>query len=110
MQGDRANTPVAPTTSGQIEAVVDESGRSILGMLQKAGDMVKEDSARALDVAHKVSLQLRAVEERTREAEAEVAHFRERAQRAEAWLERIYGEVEQTFFQKKDRGEPPTDR
>jgi hypothetical protein len=33
-----------PTTSGQIEAVVDESGRSIFGMLQKAADMAKEDS------------------------------------------------------------------
>jgi hypothetical protein len=80
---------------------VDESGHSILGMLQKAAGMAKEDSARAMDVAHKLSRQLRAVEERTRETEAEAAHFRERAQRAEAWLERIYGEVEQTFFQKK---------
>jgi hypothetical protein len=49
-------------------------------------------------------------EERAREAEADAAHFRERAQRAEAWLHRIYSEVEQTFLQKEDHGEPQLHR
>jgi hypothetical protein len=79
-------------------------------MLQKAADMAKEDSARAMAVAHKISLQLRAVEERARETEAEAAHFRERAQRAEAWLEWDLWRGRANFFQKKDRGEPQTDR
>jgi hypothetical protein len=35
--------------------------------------------------------------------EADAGHFRDRAARAEAWLLRIHNEVEQTFFQKKDR-------
>jgi hypothetical protein len=56
-----------------------------------------------MDLAHKLSFQLRAAEERARDADAEAAHFRERAERAEAWLVRIHGEVEQAFFQKKDR-------
>ena len=110
MRGDQPITimPVAPTTNGQSRAnvVADDSGRSILGLLQKAADMAKEDCARAMDLAHKLSLELRAAEERAREAEAEAAHFRERAERADAWLRRIHTEVEQTFFQKKDRGEP----
>jgi hypothetical protein len=38
-----------------------------------------------------------------REAEAEAAHFRDRAARAEAWLVRIHNEVEQMFFPKKER-------
>ena len=95
----------APPQRGQADAsiVADDSGRTILAMLQKASDMAKEDCARAMDLAHKLSFQLRAAEERARELEAEAAHFRDRAARAEAWLLRIYKEVEQTFFQKKDR-------
>jgi hypothetical protein len=65
--------------------------------------MAKEDCARAMDLAHKLSFQLRAAEERLREAEADAAHFRDRAARAEQWLMRIHNEVEQTFFQKKER-------
>jgi hypothetical protein len=83
--------------------VADDSGRTIIAMLQKAADMAKEDCARAMDLAHKLSFQLRAAEERARDLEAEAAHFRDRAARAEAWLMRIHKEIEQTFFQRKDR-------
>ncbi len=97
--------PFAPTPKGQPQAnvVADDSGRTIVALLQKAADMAKEDCARAMDLAHKLSFQLRTSEERLREAEAEAAHFRERASRAEQWLLRIHNEVEQTFFQKKER-------
>src|SRR5229473_3817696 len=97
--------PFAPTPKGQPDAnvVADDSGRSIIALLQKAAEMAKEDCARAMDLAHKLSFQLRASEERMREAETEVAHYRERAARAEQWLMRIHNEVEQTFFQKKER-------
>jgi hypothetical protein len=104
---DKPNTivPFAPAPRGQPEAsiVADDSGRSIIALLQKAADMAKEDCARAMDMAHKLSFQLRAAEERVREVEAEAAHYRDRATRAEAWLLRIHNEVEQTFFQKKER-------
>src|SRR5438105_4455162 len=90
--------------------VADDAGHAILSLLQKAADMAKEDCARAMDLAHKLSFQLRAAEERVREAEAEAAHFRDRAARAEAWLLRIHTEVEQTFFQKKDREPRQTNR
>ena len=65
--------------------------------------MAKGDRARAMDLAHRLSSQLRAAEERARELEVEAAHFRDRASRAEEWLQRIHNEVEHTFFQKKDR-------
>src|SRR5215510_3055635 len=102
---DKAGTivPFAPTPKPQSDVVADDSGRTSVALLQKAADMAKEDCARAMDLAHKLSFQLRAAEERMREAEAEAAHFRERATRAEAWLLRIHTEVEQTFFQKKDQ-------
>jgi hypothetical protein len=76
----------APAPRGQADAhmVADDSGRTIMAMLQKAADMAKEDCARAMDLAHKLSFQLRAAEERARELEAEAAYFRDRAGRAEA--------------------------
>src|SRR5712692_8013456 len=97
--------PFAPMPKGQSDAniLADDSGRTIVAMLQKAAEMAKEDCARAMDLAHKLSFQLRAAEERARELEVEAAHFRDRATRAEEWLLRIQNEVEQTFFQKKER-------
>ena len=104
---DKAGTivPFAPTPKGQQDtaAVVDDSGRTIVALLQKAADMANEDCKRAMDLAHKLSFQLRASEERLRDAEAEAAHFRDRAARAEAWLVRIHNDVEQMFFPKRER-------
>ena len=104
---DKAGTivPFAPAPKGQHDTgiVADDSGRTIVAMLQKAADMANEDCKRAMDLAHKLSFQLRASEEQLRDAEAEAAHFRDRAARAEAWLVRIHNEVEQMFFPKKER-------
>jgi hypothetical protein len=55
-----------------------------------------------MDLAHKLTLQPRAVEDRARELEAEANYFRERAATAEKWLVVIHNEVEQTFFRTKD--------
>jgi len=103
-----AIVPFAPISKGQSDAniVADDSGRAIVALLQKAAEMAKEDCARAMDLAHKLSSQVRAAEERASELEAEAAHFRNRAARAEEWLQRIHNEVEQAFFQKKDRFRP----
>jgi len=102
---DKPIIPFPPTQKSQAGAnqIADDSGNTILALLQKAADLAKEDCARAMDVAHKLSYQIRTAEERAREAEAEAAHFRDRATRAEGWMVRIREEVEQTFFQKKDR-------
>ena len=64
--------------------------------------MAKDDRARAMDLAHRLSSQLRAAEERARELEVEAAHFRDRAARAEEWLLRIHNEVGNKFFQEKE--------
>src|ERR1700757_1881914 len=93
----------APRGQPDPNIIADDSGRTIVAMLQKAAEIAKDDCSRAMDLAHKLSFQLRAAEERARELEAEAAHFRDRAARAEAWLLRIHNEVEHTFFQKKDR-------
>src|ERR1044072_806160 len=103
---DKAATvvPFAPTPKGQQpEVVADESRRHIVAPLPQASETGEKDCARAMALAHKLSFKRRASEERGRELEAEVAHFRDRATRAEAWLLRIHNEVGQTFFSKQER-------
>jgi hypothetical protein len=101
--------PFAPTPKPQPESniVADDSGRTIIALLQEAAQMAKDDCSRAMDIAHKLSFEVRSAEERAREAQAEAAHFRDRATRAEAWMLRIREEVEQTFFQKKEGEQRP---
>jgi hypothetical protein len=98
----------APILDGQSDAniVADDSGRAIVALLQKAAEMAEGDCARAMDLAHKLSSQIKVAEEWASELEAEAAHFRNRAVRAEEWLQHIYNEIEQAFFQKKDRSRP----
>jgi len=102
---DKAPTivPFAPAPRGHPDANIraDDSGRAIIALLQKAAETAKDDCARAMDLAHKLSAQLRAAEERARELEAEAAQFRDRAARAEEWLLRIHNEVKDSFFQKE---------
>jgi hypothetical protein len=81
--------------------VADDAGQHIVALVQKASDMAKEDCQRAMDLAHRVSSELRAAEERAREFEAEAKYFRDRASCAEEWLVRIQSELEQTFFENK---------
>ena len=96
--------PFAPAPKGQADTniMADDSGRAIIALLQKAAELAKDDCARAMDLAHKLSSQLRAAEERAKELEVEAAHFRDRAARAEEWLLRIHNEVENKFFQGKE--------
>jgi predicted polyphosphate/ATP-dependent NAD kinase len=83
--------------------VADDAGRGIVALVQKAADLAREDCDRAMDLAHRLSSELRAAEERAREFEAEANYFRDRAARAEEWLVRIEGELQQTFFQNKEQ-------
>ena len=95
----------APKKGHQDAAMLaDDAGHSIIALLQKAADLAKQDCERAMDLAHKLSSQLRAAEERAREFEAQAMHFRDRAARAEDWLAHIHNQVEKTFFR------PPGER
>ena len=89
----------APKKGNQDAAMLaDDAGHRIIALVQEAADVAKQGCERAMDLAHKLSSQLRAAEERARELEAEVIHFRSRAERAEDWLENIHSHVEKTFF------------
>ena len=94
--------PVGAPRNGHpvVNVSMDESGRTIVAMLQSAADMANEDCAKAMDLAHRLSFQLRTAEERATELEGQMKHYRDRATHAEAWLLRIQNEVEEKFFQR----------
>ena len=87
---------------------LDTAGQTILQLIHRAAGFADENSRRALEMAQKFSHQLRAAEDRIAELEAEVDTYREKADRAEQWLHRVYTEIEDRFLQQTDgrRGVP----
>ena len=70
----------------------------MIALLQEAVDVTKQNCERAMDIAHKLSLQLRAAEDRVAQLEGEIRHYQERAAHAEKWMYRIHQEIEDRFF------------
>jgi hypothetical protein len=58
---------------------VEEAGQAIIAKIQKAADLSNENCDRAMALAHKLSMQLRAAEDRINQLQAEVELFRDRA-------------------------------
>jgi len=102
----------APKKGHQDAAMLaDDAGHRIIALVQEAADVAKQGCERAMDLAHKLSSQLQAAEARARELEAEVSHFRGRAERAEDWLANIHSHVEKTFFRPPgEKNESPLPR
>jgi hypothetical protein len=73
---------------------MDQAGQAIVSMLQKAADLSNDNCERAMNLAHKLSVQLRAAEERINELQREISHFQDRAVRAETWMALIQKEIE----------------
>jgi hypothetical protein len=48
--------------------------------------------------AHKLAMELRAAEDRINQLEADVQLFRDRAARAEGWLQTIYKEIKEKLI------------
>jgi hypothetical protein len=96
------------TGEAQVEASgqdsgdrLDNAGRSILRLLQKAAGVAEENSQYAMEAAHKLSHQLRAAQDRIARLEAEMEEQRDRAARAEQWLHKVYLEIEDRFLREK---------
>jgi hypothetical protein len=79
---------------------LDKAGQTILKLLHKAAGVAEENSRHALDIAQKLSHQLRAAEDRIAELEAEVELYRDTADRAEQWLHKVYTEIEERFIKR----------
>ena len=104
MDENRADTPEqvvefapkgGPRSHGTL---VEEAGEAIIAKLQKAADLSNENCDRAMKLAHKLSMELRAAEDRINQLEAEVELFRHRAVRAEYWLQTIQKEIEEKLI------------
>jgi hypothetical protein len=87
---------------------LDAAGETILQLIHRAAGAAQENSRHAIEMAQKLSHELRATEDRVAELEAEIASYRDRAERAEQWLHRVYTEIEERFLRQGDarRGAP----
>jgi molecular chaperone GrpE (heat shock protein) len=81
---------------------LDEAGQTILKLLHKAAGVAEENSRHALDMAQKLSHQLRAAEDRIAELEAEVELYKNKSDRAEQWLHKVYTEIEDRFIRRPE--------
>jgi len=77
---------------------LDEAGQAIVAKIQRAAELANENCDRAMSLAHKLSMELRAAEDRINQLGSEVQLFRERAARAEGWLQTIHKEIEEKLI------------
>src|SRR6516165_2314729 len=95
-QTEKFVIPFAATDNSNDQ--LDEAGHSILNLLQKAAGVAEKNSQQALDMAQKLSHQLRAAEQHIADLEAEAESHRDRVERAEQWLRKIYTEIKERFL------------
>ena len=96
--------PFTPKDAASPETdQLDKAGQTILQLLHKAAGVAEANSQHALEMAQKLSHQLRAAENRIAELEAEVGIYQDKADRAEQWLHKVYTEIEDRFL-RQDHG------
>jgi len=91
---------VPPKLNGRSEAgdPLDTAAQQTLDLLHRAAVAAEANNQQAREVAHKLSAQVLAAEDRIRELVASVSHHQDRADRAERWMYQISVEIEQSFF------------
>jgi molecular chaperone GrpE (heat shock protein) len=77
---------------------LDKAGKSILRLLHKAAGATEQKNRHTLETAKNLAQQIRATENRIAELQAEVEVCRQRAERAEQWLHKVYTEIEDRFL------------
>jgi gas vesicle protein len=89
----------APKDKAPTEGIrLDEAGRAIVTQIQRAAELANEDCDRAMNLAHKLSMELSASEDRTHQLKSEVEMWHDRAERAERWLQTIQTEIEEKLI------------
>jgi hypothetical protein len=86
----------SPKQQSSISA--DEAGQAVIAKIRKAAELSHETCDRAMALAHKLAMQLRAAEDRINRLERDTALFRDRAARAEGWLQTIHQEIEEKLI------------
>ena len=69
-----------------------------MALLQQAATLSNENCDRAISLAHKLSIQLRAAEDRINQLQSQVDHFQNCAAHAETWLRVIEKEIEKKLI------------
>jgi hypothetical protein len=85
---------------------IDVSAHAVITLLKEAADISKENVDRAMTVAHKLSIELRAAEDRISQLEAEIERLDIRATRAEQWLKVIKKEIEDKLIAPMEANRP----
>jgi hypothetical protein len=107
----RVHSQFAPAAGKAIPDDVDQlgkTGQAILELLHRAADVAEANRQHALDMAEKLSHQLRAVEDWIAALQAEMGIYQEKADRAERWLLTVYTEIEDRFLRNDLHGRPAT--
>jgi Mg2+ and Co2+ transporter CorA len=94
--------------SQQESDPIDRSGHAVVALLSDAAGMTKQSCERAMRIAEKLSMQLRAAEDHVAALEEEIRHYHDRVTRAESWMHRIHAEIENRFFKERARHRIPT--
>jgi hypothetical protein len=92
--------PFATNRTSNDPDQLDAAGQSIVQLLHKAAGVAEANSRQALQMAQKISDQVRAAEERIAASQAEADAYRQRSERAEEWLRRVYVEIEDRFLRR----------
>jgi predicted nucleic acid-binding Zn-ribbon protein len=76
---------------------VNRAGQSILDLLHKAADTTDRNTRQAVEAAQRLAQQFQAARDRIAQLESDLAAYLDRAERSEAWLDKIRTEIEQQF-------------
>src|SRR5215204_4412437 len=102
---NKAIAPFDKSRAQEPDAVdLEQSGHAILALLEQAAQVARMNEERATGIAQRLSNELAATVERTRQIEAELRRYEDRAFRAEKWLLQVYKEIESKFFNQNTAG------
>ena len=94
--------PLSSTDTGNTDKL-DAAGHSILRLIGKAVGITEEYTQDVVKAAEKVAHELHAARDRIAELEEELLAHRDRADRAEQWLDKIYKEIDEKFVQRQTK-------
>ena len=94
--------PLSSTDNGNTDQL-DAAGHSILRLIGKAVGITEEYTRDVVKAAEKVARELHAARDRIAELEEELLVHRDRADRAEQWLDKIYKEIDEKFVQRQTK-------
>ena len=102
-------TPKQTTEDDPIDKTlddpIDKAGHAVMTVLKKAAGISNEAYERATALSDDLANKLRTTERRIKELEAEASSFRDRAARAEEWMQQISHEIKSKFIALE--GAPP---